>query len=614
MNSESYDFIIAGGGTAALVVAARLSEDSSQRILVLEAGSDHSEDPRVKIPALYSALLKSEVDWDFQTETQPGLNNRRINLNQGKALGGSTVMNAQVFAPPTKKLIDSWALLGNDGWTWEGLRDYYAKAYTSPPRVPDNIKKSLGIDGWTAKNELGTGPVQVSFPGNPFHPIREAWAATFKDIGYLMPNDPWVDPTVGVGGFSNLASIDPVKRERSHSARAYYYPVKSRKSLHVLTNAIVEKILFEENSTKVTGVQYRYETQTRTASARKEVIVAAGALQSPKLLELSGVGNASLLERHNIKVVKHLEGVGENLQDHLACDIVFEAADGLETLDALQDPEVLEQSMQEFMANHTGLVTTNGINTYAYMPVVKYQSGKGREFLKQMLDTNRPTAGNLSDKTQAQALAYYDIAESTLLDPNASSGAYLTALANNPKSPDPTTGEPAPPVTGGHIDFVAILAQPLSRGSVHIKSNDLSDAPIIDPRYLTNQVDVEVFAEHMHYIQTLATSPSLNGIFKQPLKISPSEACFADLDAAKKYLRARASSMWHPAGTCAMLPEDKGGVVDSSLKVYGVENLRVVDSSVVPLLPPGNLQSTVYALAEKAADLIKMQYGLKATY
>lgn len=286
-------------------------------------------------------------------------------------------MNAQVFAPPTEKLIDSWALLGNDGWTWEGLRDYYAKAYTSPPRVPDNIKKSLGIDGWTAKNELGTGPVQVSFPGNPSHPIREAWAATFKDIGYLMPNDPWVDPSVGVGGFSNLASIDPVKRERSHSATAYYYPVKSRKNLHVLTNAIVEKILFEENSTKVTGVQYRYKTQTRTASARKEVIVAAGALQSPKLLELSGVGNASLLERHNIKVVKHLEGVGENLQDHLACDIVLEAADGLETLDALQDPEVLAQSMQEFMTDHTGLLTTNGINTHAYMPVVKYQSGKG---------------------------------------------------------------------------------------------------------------------------------------------------------------------------------------------------------------------------------------------
>ncbi|KAI1660241.1 putative GMC oxidoreductase [Daldinia decipiens] len=613
MNSESYDFIIAGGGTAALVVAARLSEDSSQRILVLEAGSDHSEDPRVKIPALYAALKKSEVDWDFQTETQSGLNNRRIDLNQGKALGGSSVINAEVFAPPTKKLIDSWALLGNDGWTWEGLRDYYAKAYTSPPRVSDNIKKSLGVDGWTAKNESGTGPVHVSFPGNLSHPIREAWAKTFKDIGYLMPNDPWVDPSVGVGSFSNLTSIDPVTRERNHSAKAYYYPVKSRKNLHVLTNAVVEKIIFGENSTKATGVQYRYEAQTRTASARKEVIVAAGALQSPKLLELSGIGNASLLERHDIKVVRHLEGVGENLQDHLVCDVDFEAVDDLETLDVLRDPGVMGQSMQEFMTNHTGLLTTNGVITYAYMPVVKYQSGKGREFLEQMLDKNRPTPESFSGKNQAQASAYYNIAKSTLLDPNASSVAYLTALSNNNISPDPATGKPAPPAPGKYIIFAATLAQPLSRGSVHIKSNDISDAPIVDPRYLTNQVDVEIFAEHMHYIHTLAASPSLNGIFKQPLKISPSAARFADLDAAKEYLRARASSMWHPAGTCAMLPEEIGGVVDSNLKVYGVENLRVVDSSIVPLLPPGNLQSTVYALAEKAADLIKLEYGLKTT-
>ncbi|KAI0117385.1 putative GMC oxidoreductase [Daldinia grandis] len=613
MNSEPYDFIIAGGGTAALVVAARLSEDPSQRILVLEAGSDHGEDFRIKSPALYSSLLKSEVDWDFQTETQPGLNNRRINLNQGKALGGSTVMNAQVFAPPTKKLIDFWALLGNDGWDWEGLRDYYAKAYTSPPRVPDDAKKSLGIDGWTTSNDSGTGPVQVSFPGDPFHPLREAWASAFKDVGYLMPNDPWVDPSVGVGAFSNLASIDPVRRERSHSARAYYYPVKSRKNLHVLTNAIVEKILFEEDSTRATGVQYRYGSGTRTASARKEVIVAAGALQSPKLLELSGVGNASVLERYNIKVVKHLKGVGENLQDHLLCDLVFEAADSLETLDALQDPGVFEQSMEEFVTNHTGFLATSGINTYAYMPVIKYQSGKGREFLMQMLDKNQPTAGSLSGKTQAQASAYYGVAKATLLDPNSPSGAYLTALGNNPTSPDPATGEPVPFAPGRYIDFVAVLTQPLSRGSVHIKSNDVSDAPLIDPRYLTNEVDVEVFVEHMLYIHTIAASLSLNDIFKQPLKLSPSIANFTDPDVAREYIRARSISMWHPAGTCAMLPEEKGGVVNNKLKVYGVENLRVVDSSIVPLLPPGNLQSTVYALAEKAADLIKMEYGLKST-
>ncbi|OTB15722.1 putative GMC oxidoreductase [Daldinia sp. EC12] len=612
MTSRSYDFIIAGGGTSALVLAARLSEDPSQQVLVLEAGSDHSEDPRVTIPALYTASQNTELDWNFQTEPQPGLNNRIINLNQGKGLGGSGAINAHIFAPPTKKAIDSWALLGNDGWSWEELRAYYAKVYTSPPSLSDDVRKSLGLDNWTTKDESGKGPIQVSFPGNPSHPIREAWVAAFKDMGYLTPNDPWVDPSVGVGAFSNLVSIDPVKMERSHSANAYYHPVKSRENLHVLTNAVVEKVLFEEDSTKVTGVQYRYGNETRTATASKEVIIAAGAIQSPKLLELSGIGNADTLARHGIKVVKDLEGVGENLQDHIICDMGFEAVDDLETLDCLQNPEALRQAMQEFMTNRTGLLTTGGISTYAYMPVIKYHSAEGQELLKQLLNANRPTAGNLSGKAQARSSAYYDILGNTLLDPNAPSGAYLTALANSPIAPDPATGKPVPPGPGKYIDFGTILAQPLSRGSVHIKSNDPSDAPVINPQYLTNPIDVEVLAEHVLYLHTLAASPALKDILKQPLKPSPSAACFTDLDGAKKYIPGRSISMWHPAGTCTMLPEEKGGVVNTNLKVYGVENLRVVDASTVPLLPPGNLQSTVYAVAERAADLVKREYGLKS--
>ncbi|RYP76717.1 hypothetical protein DL769_003548 [Monosporascus sp. CRB-8-3] len=560
MESRAYDFVVVGGGTAGLVLATRLSEDPSQRILVLEAGSDHSEDPRVKTPAFYSALMKTEVDWGFQTTGQPELNGRRINLHQGKALGGSSVINAHVFAPPTKKLIDAWATLGNDGWDWNGLSDYYSKAYTSPS-IPKALENSFGVDGWAA-NDIAKGPVQVSFPGNPLHPIREAWAKTFKNLGYLMPDNPWANPFIEIGAFSNLASIDPVRRERCHAAKAYYSSVKDRKNLHVLTNAEVEKLLFKEHSTEVIGVQYCYKTETKTVTAHKEVIVAAGALQSPKLLELSGIGNADLLDRHNIKVIKNLPGVGENLQDHLVCDLVFDAVDDLETLDALQDPRALEKAMHEYMTNHAGLLTSAGIMTYAYMPVTKHHSGEGREALKKLLQQNRPQGGDPSDQSQSRARAYYEVAENTLLSGNEPSAAYLTAIAQNPVAPDPDT-------------------------------------------------DIEVYTEHMLYLHAIAASPPLNSLFKQPLKLSTPLAHFTDPDAAKRYIRSRAISMWHPAGTCAMLPEEKGGVVNTELKVYGVQKLRVVDSSVVPLLPPGNLQSTVYAVAEKAADLIKEEYGLK---
>ncbi|RYP20971.1 hypothetical protein DL765_002508 [Monosporascus sp. GIB2] len=609
MYSGAYDFVVVGGGTAGLVLATRLSEDPSQHILVLEAGADHSEDPRVKTPAFYSALMGTEVDWGFKTAEQPGLNGRIINLTQGKSLGGSSAMNAQVFAPPTGKLIDSWATLGNEGWDWNGLGDYYSKAYTSPS-IQKDLEKSLGVDGW-ATSDIAKGPVQVSFPGNPLHPIREAWAETFRNQGYLMPDNPWANPSIGIGAFSNLASIDPVHRERSHAAKAYYGSAKDRKNLHVLTNAVVEKVLLKEHSTKVIGVQYCYESQTKTVTARKEVIIAAGALQSPKLLELSGIGNGDLLDRHNIKVTKNLPGVGENLQDHLVCDIVFDAVGDLETLDVLQEPGVLEQAMYEYATDHTGLLTSAGIKTYAYMPVTKHLSGEGREALKRLLQQNRPRGGESSDQSQSRARAYYEVAENTLLSGDEPSGAYLTAIAQNPVAPDPDTGKPLPPVPGRYVTIAAVLSQPLSRGSTHIKSKDVSEAPAIDPSYLTNPIDIEIFTEHMLYLHTIAASPPLNSLLKRPPKLSTPLAHFTDSDAAKKYIRSRAISLWHPAGTCAMLPEEKGGVVDTQLKVYGIQNLRIVDSSVVPLLPPGNLQSTVYALAEKAADLIKKEYGLK---
>lgn len=425
-----------------------------------------------------------------------------------------------------------------------------------------------------------------------------------------METNPWAHASVGA--FSNLASIDSVKRERSHAAKAYYSPIQDRSNLHVILDAHVHKIIFADGQSqpKAIGVQYRHKGQIKVALAQKEIIVSAGALQSPKLLELSGVGNADILKQHNIEVIRDLPGVGENLQDHIVCDISFAAVDELETLDALarQEPKALEEAMLNLTQNHEGLLTSAGIMTYAYLPIMGFLEGPGRETLVKMIDENRPAASSTPEK--AKALLYYEIGERTLLDRSRPSGVYLTAIGQNNIAPDPSTGKPMPPQAGNHLTMAAILAQPLSSGTVHIVSTDPAEAPEIDPNYLSNPLDVEVFAQHIMYIESLAKSAPLSSVLKQPLRPSTALAHMTDLDAAKRYMESRTISMWHPAGTCAMLPEEIGGVVDHHLRVHGISNLRVVDASVVPLLPPGNLQSTVYALAERAADLIKDAHGL----
>ncbi|KAI2462838.1 GMC oxidoreductase [Annulohypoxylon bovei var. microspora] len=601
-----YDFVIIGGGTAGLVVATRLSEDPSQRVLVLEAGSDLSDDPRVKTPVLCTALTATEADWNFQTEPQLNLNKRTIKLNQGKILGGSSAINAQIFVPPTKRSLDAWGALGNDGWNSSTFQKYYAKVFT-PPSIEESSRTMLGVDGYP-QFDTPNGPVQLSFAGNQEHPVREAWASTFRNKGYEVSNDPFLG--ISVGAFSCLSSVDPVRKERSYAASAYYNPIKNRNNLEVLTGATVEKILFKTaDSIKATGVQYRYNNEITTVTSSKEVILAAGALQSPKILELSGIGNKSLLHNHEIKLVRDLPGVGENLQDHLVCGSSFEVIDGLETLDPLmrQEPEALGKAMQDYAANQSGLLTSIGMNTFAYLPLVEYLSEKGQETIKQLLSQHRPSENDIHND---QARSYYEVLENTLLDPKAPSAAYFSVIAQQPLPVDPNSNSPSGPVPGGFLTLGIILSQPLSRGSVHITSSDPLTSPTIDPNYLSHPIDIEVYARHMLYLDTIATSSPLGKLLKQPLKRRDPASHLTDIETAKKYLRTSAISIWHLAGTCAMLPEEKGGVVSPKLKVYGVDNLRVVDASAIPLIGTANLQSTVYALAERAADLIKQEYGL----
>lgn len=532
---------------------------------------------------------------------QSELKDRTVKLSQGRLLGGSSALNAHVFVPPSKTVIDAWEALGNAGWNWSTLKPYYAKAY-SLKSMNAALKEHLGISWMNEEETLPSGPIQTSFTGSLEDPISKAWCDTFEALGYAMVGDPFAG--AATGAFSCLASIDPATKERSYAATAYYAPASNRKNLHLLPNCTVQRILIDEIECghRAAGIQFQQDGQTVSTKARKEVVLAAGAFQSPKVLELSGIGNAKILQAHGIPV--HIDNpyVGENLQDHIVCSMGFEVKDEVNTLDDLvrQDPKAIEAAMGEYMTTKTGPLTSVGVASYAYLPAMEFHVEDGSMKLKQLVDTYAPSKTNA---TSPAAESYFEVARSILENKDESSGSYLTIAA---QSPDSAAGI----VAGKFITVATMLSLPLSRGSVHIRSSDPNEAPVIDPRYLTCGLDMEVLARHVQYLETIAGLKPFQSLLKECGRRHDSNSQLKDLKAAKDYIRESAVSMWHYASTCSMLPREKGGVVDDHLIVYGTSNLRIVDSSVIPLIPRANIQSTVYAVAERAADLIKARHGL----
>lgn len=476
---------------------------------------------------------------------------------------------------------------------------YYAKSYSL--KVPEGeLAKHLGIE-LAAKNPVKSGPLQLSYPGHVNDPIPKAWIETFKSLGYEMKEDPF--SRAARGAFSSLLSVDPVKRERSNAATAYYGPVAHRKNLTLWTGCLVEKILFSKDRDEVlaTGIQFQQNGEIKEAKARKEVILAAGSLQSPKMLELSGIGNAKLLISHGIEVLVDNPNVGENLQDHLFCCVSFEAKDSIQTLDDLvrKDQNALEAAMTEYNSSRSGLFTSVGVTSYAYLPVIEFISEEGQAKLKKLLDSYILTEDKPAIKGN------FKVARKILESEDEASGAFLAVTTQTDVMDLPLGPEP-----GKFVSLGAMLSQPLSTGSVHITSSSPLQKPLLDPNYLSNSIDLEILARHAQYMLTIATTePFCSTILKAGGKRKGEDAYFTSLGEAKKFVR-RALSMWHPTSTCAMLPRENGGVVTERLRVYGTRNLRIVDASVMPIIPRANIQSSVYAVAERAADIIKEDNGL----
>jgi choline dehydrogenase-like flavoprotein len=433
------------------------------------------------------------------------------------------------------------------------------------------------------------------FPGVVQDPLSNAWVETFKTLGHGLKRDPFSGEAMG--GYSSPITVDPKTKVRSYAANTYFVAASARQNLRVVTRALAEKILFESKDDLeiAKGVSVNIEGEKHIVTACKEVVLAAGAFQTPKLLEFSGIGDKDLLQSHGIRVIIDNPNVGENLQDHLMTGISLEVNHCIFTGDGLmrQEPEVVHGAMQMYTTAKAEPLCAGGIGSYTFMSVADSTNAKDE------------LAAFLADSPRSKQVSFL---RSIIENDKEATGAMFMFPAQVNLHSDPESKTFVQDLRPGNfLSIGAALLHPFSRGNIHITSSSPTAAPKIDPKYLSSPLDILILACHLQVISILASSQPLASLLKPDgLRNHPFayDACDS-LDKAKTYVKDTVISNNHPACTCPMLPRDKGGVVSEKLVVHGMRGLRIVDASIMPTIPRANTQATVYAVAERAADLIK---------
>ncbi|TFK33832.1 GMC oxidoreductase [Crucibulum laeve] len=582
---KSFDYVIVGGGNAGLVAAARLVEDPIITVCVLEAGEDVTHLPDIIIPGLsFKNMGNPNFDWSFQSTPQVNANDRTIHLLRGKGLGGSTILNFMELARGHEEEYDAFETLGAKGWNWKSLLEYFKKSETFT--VSSNDMERFGAT------------VNPLFHGTegPLHRTMSKWICdahmpflkTLESLG--IPFNPDCSSGSNTGIFHAGHAIDPIEASRSSSATAYYEPVKAKRNLKVITGARATQILLKKDDVPRTvvaqGVNFIKDGKELTVYCRKEVIISAGTFQTPQLLELSGIGSKATLDKYGIPVILDLPGVGENLQDHFWCPFTAVMDSKYESFEVLANPERAVQEMELYEKSKSGMMSTAASSIFAFIPPTKFLSD---------IDVVRSSLKSVIASTPGQQKAI-DIQKAWFENDN---------IGHLEFAPFPGF-MPAPgkaPVPGKHyFSLFAGLLHPFSRGTVHINSSSILDAPNIDLRVLDNEADLEMMVQAIKFSRKVIRNQPLSGMITE--EVIPGPEIESDED-IKDWIRNIIQTTFHPIGTAAMVPLEDGGVVDAELKVYGTSNLRVVDASIIPIQISSHTQATVYAIAEKAVDIIK---------
>ncbi|KAJ1573666.1 hypothetical protein NDA12_006255 [Ustilago hordei] len=563
VTDKVFDYVIAGGGTAGLALAGRLSEDPDVTVAVIEAGhSGYNSDSELLVPsnAYFKSSVGSDLDWQYETALQSKLqdesgNARTASWPRGKVMGGSSAIN--------------------------GL--YYKSTDFSPNQIKEldsSIKKQTKYVG-------DNGPVGVTYPGVSYQPVAD-WVPTLAALGIDHAESPYNGDNQGA--FIATSTINPKTWERSFSRNAYIDPiVNKRKNLVVLPNQTVTRIIWdtelnEDGKLRALGVEFAANSAASRVhvTARREVILSAGAIGSPQILQLSGVGCKELLEKNNVTLVKELPGVGQNLQDHLAGSVTYTPADGL----VLPSATNLTRKASFFDSSVAYITLEKMYGTNETANFIARAKKLSVDYIKSA--TNVPAAVRRGWAKQ------YKYLPEDLLVPTSKNG--FTGSAK--RAMEMLLGIS----TGSSITVEAALQAPFSRGWVEISSDNAFDKPIINPNYLQHQSDVELMRSGFQLARKIGQTAPLSSLVKA--EAAPGAEVDSD-EEWDKFVAKTVQTEYHPSSTCSMLDEGDGGVVDEELRVYGTSNVRVVDASVVPISLSSHLMSATYAIAETAAELIK---------
>lgn len=531
MSDSTYDYVIVGAGSAGCVLANRLTEDPSTRVLLLEAGP-HDDCDEVRIPAAFYRLFKTQRDWAYETEEEKQLQGRRLFWPRGRMLGGCSSINAMIYIRGNRLDYDTWRdEYGCAGWGYADLLPYFRRA-------EDQARGASPYHG------VG-GPLRVEDLRH-VHELSRAFLAAAVDWG-IPPNDDFNGRHQdGVGQYQ----VTQRRGRRWSAADAYLRPALRRPNLTVLTDALATRVVVEHG--RATGVTYRHRGDVRTARAAAEVVLAGGAINSPQLLMLSGVGPATHLAEVGVDVLVDLPGVGANLHDHPAVPVLW-FSQGTDDLYAAEKAV----GMLQWFAARRGKLTSNVAETGA--------------FLRTRDDLPAPDV-------------QFHVAPVMFLN----------------------HGLTEPPGVGFTIG--PTLVDVASRGRLTLRSADPRVPPLLQPNYLDAASDTESLVAGIRIAREIAEHAPLRRFLRSEYRPGPS---VRTADELREYVRASAETLYHPVGTCAMGTGDNA-VVDSELRVRGVDALRVVDASVMPLVPRGNTNAPTIALAERASDLIRGRAPLAA--